>query len=179
MRMLAARREADLPPRRLPYRMLLAGLIFAAAAAAPAAAAQTAAAAPPLSGAVGIWYDTRREGAVEIVPCGERLCGHIVWLEKPNDNTGRPLTDRLNPLRASRQRLICGLQVIGNLELQRSGAWDAGWIYDPKEGRSYDLELQLRSADRLEVTGYIGSKLLSESFMWTRAPPDLDRCQVR
>jgi uncharacterized protein (DUF2147 family) len=177
--MLPALPEANLPIPRFPFLTMLAVLALATGAAACPSAAQTAAAAPPVPGPVGIWYDDTGEGAVEIAACGERLCGHIVWLKTPTDNTGRPLTDGLNPEPAQRVRPICGLQVIGNLEPLRSGAWDAGWIYDPKEGASYNVELMLRSADRLEVTGYIGTKLLSETFIWTRAPADLRRCEVR
>ena len=179
MSMLAALPEADLPMRRFPVLKILTMLALAAGAIGRPAAAQIATAAPPLPGPAGLWYDDAGDGAVEIVPCGERLCGHIVWLKNRTDKAGRPLTDVRNPVPAERQRPICGLQVIGNLERQSSGAWDAGWIYDPKDGRSYDLELQLRSADRLKVTGYIGTKFVSESFIWTRAPPHLNRCQSK
>lgn len=151
--------------------MLLAG--------ATAAFAQTAAPLPPpdpTAGLAGIWYDDTGKGAVEIGMCGARLCGRIVWLQQPNDKAGRPLTDGYNPEATKRNRPICGLAVIGDLQRQRDGAWDLGWIYDPKEGKSYDVELKLRAADRLQVTGYLGTKFLSESFIWTRAPATIPRC---
>jgi uncharacterized protein (DUF2147 family) len=124
----------------------------------------------------GIWYDDTGDGAVEISQCGERLCGRIVWLKNPVDKGGQPLTDGLNPKPDHRKRPVCGLQVIGDLKPQSNGAWDAGWIYDPKEGKSYDVELKLRAPDRLQVMGYIGTKFLSETFIWTRAPAELKRC---
>jgi uncharacterized protein (DUF2147 family) len=168
-----------LPLRRLSILKMLSLLALTAGAAARPTSAPMATEAPPVPDPAGIWYDNTGDGAVEIMPCGERLCGHIVWLKNNTDKSGRPLTDARNPAPTERQRPICGLQVIGNLEPQASGAWDAGWIYDPKDGRSYDVEIQLRSADRLEVTGYIVTKLVSESFVWTRAPSDLNRCEVR
>lgn len=128
---------------------------------------------PPMT---GVWYDDTGNGAVEIMPCGDRLCGRIVWLRNPTDKAGRPVTDSLNPDPAQRQRPVCGLQVIGDLKPQRDGAWDEGWIYDPKEGKSYDVQLTLRARDRLQVMGYIGTKFLSETFIWTRAPAELKRC---
>jgi uncharacterized protein (DUF2147 family) len=127
-------------------------------------------------GPTGVWLDDTGDGAIEIAPCGERMCGRIVWLKSPNDKAGRPLMDGYNPETMKRKRPICGLPVIGDLKLQSNGAWDAGWIYDPKEGKSYDVELKLRSADRLVVTGYLGTKLFSESFVWTRAPSTLPKC---
>ncbi len=132
--------------------------------------------APTVNPFAGVWIDNTGDGAIEIAPCGDRLCGRIVWLKAPNDKSGRPLTDGYNPEAAKRNRPICGLPVIGDLKAQRSGAWDAGWIYDPKVGRSYDVELKLRSADRLQVTGYLGTKFFSETFNWTRAPAALPRC---
>ena len=70
------------------------------------------------------------------------------------------------------------MQVIGDLKLQQNGAWDTGWIYDPKEGKSYDVEIMLRGPDRLQVKGYMGVKFLSETFVWQRAPADLPRCST-
>lgn len=131
---------------------------------------------PP--GFTGVWLDDTGDGAIEIMPCGERLCGRIVWLKAPNDKTGRPLTDGYNPEAAKRKRPICGLPVIGDLKRQTNGAWDAGWIYDPKEGKSYDVELKLRSSDRLQVTGYLGTKFFSETFIWSRAPAALPKCST-
>lgn len=143
-------------------------------AGAPAKSAPPAAAPPPP--AAGVWVDDTGQGAIEVLPCGDRLCGRIVWLKDPTDKGGAALTDALNPNPANRQRPICGLQVIGNLERQSNGSWDRGWIYDPKEGKSYDVELTLRSPDRLQVRGYLGVKFLSETFIWTRAPADLPKC---
>ncbi len=124
----------------------------------------------------GVWIDDTGEGAVEIGPCGEQLCGRIVWLKEPVDRRGQPLRDGYNPDARLRSQPICGLAVIGNLRLQRNGTWDGGWIYDPKEGKTYDVEIKLRSANRLLVTGYLGVKFLSETFVWTRAPQTLPRC---
>ena len=151
----------------------------------PAAVTETAAqtgsvnsVTPPQPSPVGVWFDDTGQGAIEIAPCGERLCGRIVWLKEPTKENGKPLTDELNPDPNRRQRPICGLQIIGDLKVQPNGTWDKGWIYDPKEGKSYDVELQLRAPDRLQVKGYLGVKFLSESFIWQRAPEGLPRCSA-
>ena len=146
------------------------------AAAQTNAAPNRATASPPPPTPVGVWYDDTGQGAVEILPCGEKLCGRIFWLKEPAADNGQPLTDGLNPDPRLRQRSICGLQVIGDLKLQSNGAWDTGWIYDPKEGKSYDVEIRLRAPDRLQVKGYLGVKFLSETFHWQRAPTELPRC---
>jgi uncharacterized protein (DUF2147 family) len=133
---------------------------------------------PAAQSYAGIWFDDTGRGAVEITPCGPSLCGRIVWLQEPADKSGRPVTDGNNPDRNRRSRPVCGLEVIGNVKQQRNGTWDEGWIYDPKEGKRYDLQLRLRSPDTLEVTGYLGVKFLSETLIWKRAPADLKRCDA-
>lgn len=127
---------------------------------------------------LGIWYDDSGKGAVEIVACGDRLCGRIVWLSAPLNDQGEPKTDRLNPKPDNRTRPICGLQVIGGLQRLDDGGWDSGWIYDPKQGSAFDLAIALIAKDQLRITGYKGVKLFSKTFMWTRAPADLPRCDA-
>lgn len=124
---------------------------------------------------VGLWFDDTGKGAVEIFECGSKLCGKIIWLKDPNNSRGEPLTDGYNPDPKLRTRPICGLQVLGELARQSDGTWDAGWVYDPKVGKSYDAALQLYGKD-LVLTGYKGLRLLSKSFTWTKAPPTLPKC---
>ena len=125
---------------------------------------------------VGLWYDDTGRGAVELAPCGDKICGHIVWLEDNRGTDGKPLHDRYNPEPRMRARPICGIQVIGNLSPLGDGIWGTGWIYDPKVGKSYDVEINLAKRDVLHVYGYAGLKLLGKSLYWKRAPMDLPRC---
>jgi len=124
----------------------------------------------------GLWYDDTGKGAVEIIPCGDSLCGRIAWLKDLVNAEGQPLVDRYNPNPARRTTPICGLQVLGGLKPMSGGSWDTGWIYDPKTGKAYDAAIALTAPDQLKVTGYKGIKLLSKSFVWKRAPGDLPRC---
>lgn len=128
------------------------------------------------TGAVGLWYDDTGKGAVEITPCGGKLCGRIVWLKEPiSERTGKPIVDAYNPEPSLRARPICGLQILGDLARQSDGSWDEGWVYDPKVGKSYDAAIEVAGAE-LTLIGYKGIRLLSKSFTWTKAPADLPRC---
>lgn len=118
---------------------------------------------------VGLWIDHTGRGAVEIAQCGPSLCGRIVWLKEPNDKSGKPLVDSQNQDRSKRGAPICGLQIIGDLKRQSDGSWDEGWIYDPEQGQSFDLELRPLAGEVLQVKGYKGLKFLSETFQWRRA----------
>lgn len=157
--------------------------------------AQASVPAPAIDlGAEGVWIDHTGRGAVEIVPCAtlaaaaagappppatsakQNLCGRIVWLQNHNDPQGRPLVDGLNKNAAKRGAPICGLQIIGEAKPQADGSWDKGWIYDPEQGSSFDVELRLRNPETLQVKGYMGVKFLSETFLWRRAKQTPPKC---
>jgi uncharacterized protein (DUF2147 family) len=108
----------------------------------------------------GVWIDHTGRGAVEITECGKALCGHVVWL-KEQKNAG-----------------TCRTQVIGEVQPIGGGTWDRGWIVDPDDNKRYSVELKPIGKDRLRVVGYMGTKLLSETMTWRRAPADLERCDI-
>ncbi|MFT3732334.1 MAG: DUF2147 domain-containing protein [Hyphomicrobium sp.] len=129
---------------------------------------------------VGVWYDDTGKGAVKIEICTPTtLCGKIYWLKEPMADDGQPKMDRYNPEPSKRNRMICGLPIMGDLEKISDGGFDNGWVYDPKEGKSYSVALDLVGPDTLKVTGYKGMRFLGKSFIWTRAPADLPACDAQ
>jgi uncharacterized protein (DUF2147 family) len=144
-------------------------LVAAGGAAAVAAAllGAGAAAQSPAPDVAGVWIDHTGQGAVEIGPCGNpggsRVCGRVVWLKNPGhkSKSGKP---------------ICGTQVLGGLEKASANAWEDGWIYNPEDEERFSAALELAGADTLKVTGYLGLKLLGETFTWRRATVSLQRC---
>ena len=106
---------------------------------------------------LGLWIDHTGRGAVEITKCGDKLCGHVAWVKDSKDAEG------------------CGEQIIGNVKSVGGGKWDNGWIYDPDTASKYDVELT-PNGDTMKVLGYAGTKWLSETMTWKRAPADLQKC---
>ncbi len=39
---------------------------------------------------VGVWLHANKRIQVAIAPCGDRMCGKIVWFKWPNDAQGVP-----------------------------------------------------------------------------------------
>jgi uncharacterized protein (DUF2147 family) len=126
--------------------------------AALAMAIVSAAAAHAENSATGVWIDHTGRGAVEITDCNGKLCGHVAWVEDAKNSDQ------------------CGKQIIGNVKSVGKNKWDNGWIYNPDDGSKYDVELTPVSADKLKVVGYAGTKWLSETYTWKRAPADLKKC---
>jgi uncharacterized protein (DUF2147 family) len=140
-----------------------AGSVVAAAAVLAGWAAGQA----PSADVAGVWIDHTGQGAVEIAPCGNpggnRLCGRVVWLRNPDH-------------RSKSGKRICGAQVLGELRREGRNVWDSGWIYNPEDEERFSAALELANADTLIVTGYLGIKLLGETFTWKRATTSLERC---
>ncbi len=109
---------------------------------------------------LGVWIDDSGRGAVEIVQCGDKLCGKLVWL-KDSKNAG-----------------ACGTAILGDVP-KTGESWDGGWIYSPEKKAKYDVELTPDGSDKLTVLGYAGTKLFSREMTWTRAPADLKRCDMQ
>lgn len=107
----------------------------------------------------GVWIDHTGRGAVEVKKCGSRLCGIIVWARKRAD-----------------MKRGCGRKLLGGLSQVGRTSWDRGWIIAPDSGTKYDLAIRPLSRNKLEITGYAGSKLFSKTMVWTRAPSNLKRC---
>jgi len=108
----------------------------------------------------GVWVNDTGRGAIEIKPCGDTLCGHVVWLRDETDVKG------------------CGRQIIGEARQAGTGLWDGGWIYSPEKKRKYDVELKPLDDGTLRVKGYAGTKIFSRTMIWTPAPGDLKRCDA-
>ena len=106
------------------------------------------------------------------------MCGNIIWLKDPLDKKGQPWTDQLNSDTSKRSRPVCGLQIIGGLKAGANGTWQGGWIYDPEEGKSYNVEISLENANMLKVVGFAGVRVLSETMLWKRLPADSPRCKA-
>src|SRR5215475_9619181 len=90
---------------------------------------------------VGLWYAEGGAAQVAIAPCGEALCGRVVWLRSPLDDDGCDLRDRRNPDPTLRRRRVLGLDVLQGLKPEPGGAWDGGRIYDPGTGSTYSCSL--------------------------------------
>ena len=109
--------------------------------------------------------------AIELYRCEEYLCGKIIWVIKPYRNNGEFKRDKHNPDPALRQRGYCGIEVVRGLRGKNDQVWRRGTFYDPKKGKSYDLDIALRDDGRLELRGYIGFRLFGKSELWDRPDP--------
>jgi uncharacterized protein (DUF2147 family) len=62
---------------------------------------------------------------------------------------------------------LVGMVIIHDLIKTENGGID-GIVMDPKNGKTYDLYVELENPDRLKLRGYIGIPALGRTQYWTR-----------
>jgi uncharacterized protein (DUF2147 family) len=135
------------------------------------ALALAADAADPLA---GDWVtgDGKAHVRLALAGDGKTETGTIVWLQSPNDDSGKPRQDEHNPDAAQRTRPVMGLTILTGLGPEGDGAWDDGRIYDPMSGKTYRCKATLAEDGKtLRFRGYVGISLLGRSETWTRVQP--------
>jgi uncharacterized protein (DUF2147 family)/peptidoglycan/LPS O-acetylase OafA/YrhL len=126
---------------------------------------------------VGVWYAEGGAAKVAIEPCGEELCGRVVWLRSPYDDDGCDLRDRRNPDPTLRARKVEGLEILRGLTWRPDGTWVNGRIYDPASGSTYTCQLALDGDDRVRLRGYVGIPLIGRTTTWTRVGGESRLCR--
>ena len=118
---------------------------------------------------VGVWLHENQRIKVEIAPCGDELCGKLVWFKRPNDAQGLPLVDVLNPDPALRTRPLLGLEILSGFRPAGDGTWDGGTIYNPDDGETYSALMSIQDDGSVRVRVYVFLSLFGETKIWTRA----------
>jgi uncharacterized protein (DUF2147 family) len=115
---------------------------------------------------IGKWLNPSGEGQVQIYKKGDKFYGKLAWIKFPNDENGKPKTDKLNPDPALKSRPELGLELLKDFTYD-DGTYKNGTIYDPKSGKTYSCKMTL-SDNTLKIRGYVGISLLGRTEVWTR-----------
>lgn len=108
----------------------------------------------------GEWWTPGFNARVRIEPCGDAVCGRIVWLW---DDSPRNIADR---------QPLLGRLVIDRMEAAEPGRWHGGRLYNPEDGRDYKGSLRLQSATQLVIDGCV--LFVCRTQVWRRV--EADRC---
>ena len=102
---------------------------------------------------------------VRMSPCGNAMCGKIVWLRRPLDESGKPRNDTLNPDASKRKRPMMGLQV-ASLRPDKSGTW-SGTVYNADEGKSFNVSVKVDNEKQATIKGCVLG-VVCKNVAWTR-----------
>jgi uncharacterized protein (DUF2147 family) len=114
----------------------------------------------------GFWQDSSGRVQVEIKPCGELLCGKIVWFKWPDNDQGLPLLDVKNTDPALRTRPLLGLTILYGLRRTGENTWVDGQIYNPEDGVNYQADMSIEGDGSLNVRASQGP--FGKTLIWTR-----------
>ena len=109
------------------------------------------ASAPALAAdAQGVWLRADGAGKVKIGPCGDSLCGVLIWLRDPDRSPGK-----------------IGERVFYDMKPDGQNTW-SGSAYNPEDGRNYSGKMEL-AGNALVTTGCALGGLICRSLHWTRS----------
>lgn len=116
---------------------------------------------------LGQWVNSSGEAHIEIYKKSDKYFGKIVWLKEPKDEKGNVKTDFKNPSDNLKTRPILGMEMLENF-VYDDGKWTDGKIYDPKSGKTYSCNMNIKKNGELNVRGYIGISLIGRTDTWKR-----------
>jgi uncharacterized protein (DUF2147 family) len=123
----------------------------------------------------GKWWNQEKTSQIEIFKQEGKYVGRIIWLkvplypgDDPKGMAGKPKIDRENPDHAKRDRPLLGMVMVWGFTPEGENLWENGFIYDPRNGKTYKCKMTLKSDDVLDVRGFIGVSLFGKTNTWTR-----------
>ena len=114
----------------------------------------------------GVWSTVEGKSHVKIEPCGDKMCGKIVWLKEPLTADKIDKTDMKNEDPKLQGRKILGLPLLEGFVKEDKNEWDDGTIYNPEDGKTYSSSMTLADPNTLEVKGCV--LFFCKTQTWTR-----------
>ncbi|MTI44253.1 uncharacterized protein (DUF2147 family) [Roseibium hamelinense] len=111
--------------------------------------------------AKGEWVRPNGASKIRISSCGASLCGKLVWLKQPRNDTQ-------NPDASKRSRPLVGVQIVQSMKpTGKDGQWK-GKVYNAEDGKTYTGFIQLTSANKLKLEGCVMGGLICKGETWSR-----------
>lgn len=120
------------------------------------------AAGPAPAEIAGYWKNPTASAIIAIAPCGNALCGKVVWASQQ----GQHEVARHAPK-------VVGTTVL--TRLKKDGNRWTGSLYSPDDDIHVSARLSLISRNELKLTGCVLVGLLCRSQVWTRTAEPLPR----
>jgi uncharacterized protein (DUF2147 family) len=117
----------------------------------------------------GVWLLEGRV-AIQFFECNDMVCGRVIWVKESLNAQGLLKKDKYNPDPALRGRQVCGPTIIWNLHPVDTNHWEDGWFYNPDDGATYRVKLEIQSADVISARIYEGVSLLGKTKSLARVP---------
>lgn len=112
--------------------------------------------------AKGDWMRPNGASKIRISSCGAALCGKLIWLKTPRNDTN-------NPDASLREQPLLGARIVKSMKpTAKSNQWK-GKVYNAEDGKTYTGFIELTAADKLKLEGCVMGGLICKGETWTRA----------
>ncbi|MEP4033702.1 DUF2147 domain-containing protein [Roseibium polysiphoniae] len=111
--------------------------------------------------ATGEWARPGGSSKIRISACGSALCGKLIWLKSPRNDTA-------NPDPAKRTRPLLGVQIVRSMKPSgKTNQWK-GKVYNAEDGKTYTGFIEMPSANKMKLEGCVMGGLICKGETWTR-----------
>jgi uncharacterized protein (DUF2147 family) len=119
---------------------------------------------------VGEWWTEGNEGRVRISKDRDgTFRGTTTCCVPQKVSKDKPGQDVNNPNPKLRARSTVGIVIIWKLTYDDDGEYSGGYVYNPRDGKTYRIEAKIIDRNTVKIRGYIGIPLLGQSQIWKRA----------
>lgn len=108
----------------------------------------------------GVWRNPKDSVHVEIRPCGENVCGYVLWASPKAQADARA---------GGTERLV-GLQLFRDFKPQKDGVWK-GKVFVPDLNRTFTGTAQPVGPNTLRARGCLLANVVCKAQTWTRIAP--------
>lgn len=120
-------------------------------------AATTTTAPAPAAGPIGVWQNPKGTLLVRTRPCGQMLCGNIIWASP------KAMADA----RDAGVTSLVGTELLSDYHRSGTGRW-TGQVYVPDQGRRFYSTIEQKGPNDLRISGCILGGLLCKRQDWVR-----------
>jgi uncharacterized protein (DUF2147 family) len=118
---------------------------------------------------IGEWWTENNEGRVQMARYKDGTYrGTTTCCKKDQTDKDNPGSlDIHNPKPELRNRSTIGIVLIWNLKFE-DGEYVDGHVYNPRDGKTYRMKMEVIDKDTIKVRGYMGISLLGQTQTWKR-----------
>lgn len=110
------------------------------------------------AGITGDWTNPRETVAIRIAPCGDALCGRVIWAAQSAKDDAR---------RGGTAELV-GTEILKGFVADDSNGW-RGRIFIPDLGQTAKARLRRNGPNEIEVSGCRLAGIICRTQLWRRA----------
>jgi len=123
----------------------------------------------PSDAIIGEWWTEGRQGRIRFERYKDgTFRGITTWRKSKKHTEDDPAIDVHNPDPKKRRRSTVGIVLIWSLKYDGDGEYIDGYVYNPRDGNVYGMDIEVIDHNTLEIRGYLGIALFGQTQTWKR-----------